>query len=98
SLCGKCTEVCPVKINIHQMLLANRRDAVKEGLSPAMERIGWRVYTKAITKRSWIDKVSGKIKNRILKLFFKTYWGKRRELPAVSEKSFSQQWKEKNQI
>ena len=30
SLCGKCTEVCPVKIDIHKMLLLNRRDAVKE--------------------------------------------------------------------
>src|ERR1700744_4942853 len=29
SLCGKCTEVCPVKIDIHKMLLLNRRDAVK---------------------------------------------------------------------
>src|ERR1700760_3632774 len=28
SLCGKCTEVCPVKIDIHKMLLLNRRDAV----------------------------------------------------------------------
>ena len=29
SLCGKCTEVCPVKIDIHNMLLANRRDGSK---------------------------------------------------------------------
>lgn len=96
SLCGKCTEVCPVKIDIHNMLLANRRDAVKEGLAPAVERIGWKVFEKAITKRSWIDKFGGKTKNWLLRNFFKTSWGKRRALPIVAEKSFSKQWKERN--
>jgi L-lactate dehydrogenase complex protein LldF len=28
SLCGACTEVCPVKIDLHNRLLENRRDAV----------------------------------------------------------------------
>ncbi|TKQ46753.1 lactate utilization protein, partial [Enterococcus faecium] len=30
SLCGKCTEVCPVGIDIQKMLLLNRRDAVQD--------------------------------------------------------------------
>ena len=97
SLCGKCTEVCPVKIDIHQMLLANRRDAVQQGLSPAMERLGWKVYTKTMTKRSWLDRASYKVKNFILKTFFKKAWGARRALPNIEEKSFSQQWREKYQ-
>src|SRR5664279_2792325 len=29
SLCGKCTEVCPVRINLHELLLINRRKAVE---------------------------------------------------------------------
>lgn len=95
SLCGKCTEVCPVKIDIHKMLLTNRRDAVKQNLSPAMERIGWKVFSKVIVKRNWIDIVSGKIKNIFLATFFKKSWGDHRDLPSVSEKSFSQLWKEK---
>lgn len=97
SLCGKCTEVCPVKIDIHNMLLANRRDAVKEGLTPALERIGWKVFEKSITKRTWIDRVGGKTKNWILRNFFKKSWGKHRALPIVAEKSFSKQWKERNE-
>lgn len=97
SLCGKCTEVCPVKIDIHNMLLANRRDAVKANLSPAMERIGWKVFSKVITHRSLIDKFGGKTKNWFLRNFFKKSWGKHRELPLVAEKSFSKQWKERNQ-
>lgn len=96
SLCGKCTEVCPVKIDIHQMLLANRRDAVQQKLSPAMERLGWKVYTKTMTKRSWLDRFSSKFKTFVLKTCFKKVWGNRRELPKIAEKSFSQQWKENN--
>ena len=95
SLCGKCTEVCPVKIDIHNMLLANRRDAVKEGLASSTERIGWKVFEKGITHRSWIDKVGGKAKNWFLKTFFTKSWGPHRELPKVADKSFSKQWKEK---
>src|SRR5690554_5764817 len=95
SLCGKCTEVCPVKIDIHNMLLANRRDAVKEGLVSPAERIGWKVFEKGITHRNWIDKVGGKTKNWFLKTFFSKSWGPHRELPKVAEKSFSKQWKEK---
>lgn len=98
SLCGKCTEVCPVKIDIHNMLLANRRDAVKEGNSSMMERVGWNIFSKAITKRTLVDKVNGKTKNWFLKTFFKKSWGTHRSLPTVADKSFSQQWKESNDI
>lgn len=94
SLCGKCTEVCPVKIDIHKMLLLNRRDAVKEGLSPKAETLGWKGWKRAMLKRSWMDMVGGKMKNLILKTFFKKSWGKYRDMPEVAEKSFSKQWKE----
>src|SRR5256885_3719106 len=30
SLCGACTETCPVKINLHHHLLQNRRNAVAQ--------------------------------------------------------------------
>ena len=31
SLCGNCTQVCAVKINLHELLLENRHEAVEEG-------------------------------------------------------------------
>lgn len=95
TLCGKCTEVCPVKIDIHNMLLANRRDGVKQQLSPAMERIGWKVFTTVIMKRSLLDTVGGKFKNFFLSTFMKGALGKHRKLPVLPEKSFNKQWKEK---
>lgn len=97
SLCGKCSEVCPVKIDIHKMLLLNRRDAVQEGINPSSESVAWKGWKKGMMKRKWMDMLSGKWKNLILKTFFKNSWGKHRELPDVAPKSFSSQWKENNQ-
>jgi len=96
SLCGRCTEVCPVKIDIHKMLLLNRRDAVNEHLVTNKERWGWSVWTKGMLKRKLTDFFGGKMKNFLLKTFFKKSWGQLREMPNVAEKSFSKQWQEKN--
>lgn len=95
SLCGKCTEVCPVKIDIHKMLLLNRRDAVNEGLSPKTESIGWKGWKIGMSNRKKMDMVGGRFKNFLLRSFFKKSWGKHRNLPEVAEKSFSKQWQEK---
>lgn len=94
SLCGKCTEVCPVKIDIHKMLLLNRRDSVKEDLSPKTEKFGWKGWKKAMLSRKLMDLTSGKMKNFLLRIFFKKSWGKYREMPKVADKSFSRLWKE----
>ncbi|MFZ4100716.1 MAG: LutB/LldF family L-lactate oxidation iron-sulfur protein [Sphingobacterium thalpophilum] len=97
SLCGKCTEVCPVKIDIHKMLLLNRRDSVEQGLSPFSEKMGWKGWKIGMLKRKTMDMMGGKFKNLMLRNFFKKSWGKHRELPVVAVKSFSEQWKEKDQ-
>jgi len=98
SLCGRCTEVCPVKIDIHKMLLLNRRDAVNEHLTTAKERWGWSIWKKGMLKRKFMDFFGGKMKNYLLKTFFKKSWGHFREMPNVAEKSFSKQWQEKNRV
>jgi len=95
SLCGKCSEVCPVKIDIHKMLLLNRRDAVEEKLNTKPEKLGWYFWKKTMLKRKKMDLVGGKFKNFMLKNFFKKLWGKNRILPQVEDKSFSKQWTEK---
>src|ERR1700761_4576070 len=59
SLCGKCTEVCPVKIDIHKMLLLNRRDAVNEGIVTKKERWGWSAWKKGMLSRKLEDYFSG---------------------------------------
>ncbi|MCD8741940.1 LutB/LldF family L-lactate oxidation iron-sulfur protein [Mucilaginibacter roseus] len=95
SLCGKCTEVCPVKIDIHKMLLLNRRDAVKEDKVTKAEKWGWMIWKKGILSRKLVDFFGGGMKNRFIKLLFKKTWGHYRDLPNVAEKSFSKQWQER---
>lgn len=94
SLCGRCTEVCPVNIDIHNLLLYNRRDSVKEKLSSTTENFTWIFWKKAMLKRSMMDKGGARLKHFMLKQFFKKQWGHRRELPEVAPKSFNQIWKE----
>jgi L-lactate dehydrogenase complex protein LldF len=96
SLCGKCSEVCPVKIDLHKLLLLNRRDAVKSNLSPIKEKWGWAIWKKGMLSRKITDYFGGSTKNFFLKFLFKHTWGHLREMPEVAQKSFSQQWQEKN--
>jgi L-lactate dehydrogenase complex protein LldF len=95
TLCGRCTEVCPVKINIHKLLLLNRRDSVKKGGATKAENFVWFFWKSAMLKRSKMDKGGAKLKNFMLKQFFKKQWGERRDLPEVAPKSFNQIWKER---
>ena len=96
SLCGKCTEVCPVKIDIHKMLLLNRRDAVEGGLVTRTEKLGWKGWKAGMMKRKMMDMFSGSWKNWLLKKLFRKSWGDTRSIPEVAPKSFSKQWKEQN--
>lgn len=98
TLCGKCTEVCPAKIDIHKLLLLNRRDSVEKGLSAKTDNWIWHFWKKAMLKRSKMDKGGAKLKNFMLKQFFKKSWGERRELPQVVPKSFNQLWRERKGI
>lgn len=98
SLCGKCAEVCPVKINLHKLLLYNRRDIVKLGHASKNEKFVMYLWKKAMLNRWIIEKVSPKTKNFILRKYFSKEWGKRRELPHITTKSFSTLWKEQRGI
>lgn len=98
SLCGQCTEVCPVKIPIHQMLLYNREDAVKEGLASSGERFMMKTASRVLQSRRTTDMVGPSAKNIVLKYFFSKGWGTRRNMPKLAKKSFSQLWKEKQNL
>jgi len=94
SLCGKCTEVCPVKIPLHELLLHNRHDAVtKKYVSYTWRAIvtGWKMV---MLHRWMIDKPSSKLKNKMINRFGKKMWGPRRTLPKIAPKSFRERWKE----
>jgi L-lactate dehydrogenase complex protein LldF len=95
SLCGRCTEVCPVNIDIHNLLLLNRKDSVDEGFTTRSEDVIWKFWRKAMLKRSRMERGGATFKNFMLRRFFKDAWGTRRDLPIVAPKSFNHLWKER---
>jgi L-lactate dehydrogenase complex protein LldF len=97
SLCGSCTEVCPVKINLHELLLYNRNDSVKDGYANRFDKTVMFAYKTAMGKRKYLDMLSGKSKQNMMKKFFAKSWGPRRELPDVAAKSFKELWEERRE-
>lgn len=95
SLCGKCTEVCPVNIDLHHLLLENRNAAVKNNLSPRVENLGMYAWKKVMMNRKLMDFAGAKLKNFALKKVFGQSWGKRRDLPPIAPKNFGRLWKER---
>jgi L-lactate dehydrogenase complex protein LldF len=95
SLCGNCTEVCAVKINLHELLLDNRKESVEEGLSDFSEKIAWKAWKIACLHRKWMNLGNGKIKNIFVNKLF-SGWNNTRADLHFSEKTFNQLWKEKN--
>jgi L-lactate dehydrogenase complex protein LldF len=94
SVCGKCTEVCPVKIPLHHMLLINRRDAVRAGAGGFVWNQGMKAYQYAFSKRSRLDLLGGKAKNSLTALGANAL-GDKKQLPKLADQSFSKQWTSK---
>jgi L-lactate dehydrogenase complex protein LldF len=94
SLCGNCTEVCAVKINLHELLLENRHEAVDGGNSSFAERIGWKMWKQAMLHRNWMNIASGRTKSWVVNTVVKD-WKEHRGDMQFPKKSFNQLWKEK---
>jgi len=91
SVCGKCTEVCPVKIPLHHMLLINRRDAVRAGAGGFLWNQGMKGFEFAFSKRSRLDLLGGKTKNTFA-LLGSGALGEKKQIPKLADQSFSKQW------
>jgi len=100
TLCGSCTDVCPVKINIHEQLYEWRQEVTKsqgdfaKGLSMKL--------ANGIFKSPLAYKISGSLMRNALKSLPNSLiyhplnvWGKNRNLPDPPKESF-QQWYQKN--
>jgi L-lactate dehydrogenase complex protein LldF len=100
TLCGSCTDVCPVKINIHEQLYEWRQEVTKtqgefaKGLAMKL--------ANGIFKSSLAYKISGSLMRNAVKSLPNSLiyhplntWGKNRNLPDPPKESF-QQWYRKN--
>jgi L-lactate dehydrogenase complex protein LldF len=94
SLCGSCTEVCPVKIDLHKQLLYWREELAKEGKLPLGKTLGAAVFAYVST-RPRLFKMCGRMMRLMLRIAPRALvysrmnvWGKRRELPVVPAESY----------
>jgi L-lactate dehydrogenase complex protein LldF len=97
SLCGKCTEVCSVHIPLHELLLYNRNETVQKGFVKSSWKFMMKGWKRVMLRRWMLDKTGAGMKNRIFRMYFKKWWGPRRELPKFAEKNFKQLWLENHQ-
>jgi L-lactate dehydrogenase complex protein LldF len=99
TLCGSCTNVCPVRIDLHDQLLSWRRRLAKEGKVPLSKRIAMRLAARALSI-PWLYAAGGRIARFLWPLARKGIpgphagWTKHRDLPAAPPHSFRRWWKE----
>mgnify|MGYP003593017264 FL=1 len=94
SLCGNCTEVCAVKINLHELLLENRKESVDEGFATFTERAAWKAWKLANLNRGMLNLAGGNLKSKVVNGLFKD-WKKHRGDLNFSQKTFNQLWKDR---
>ncbi len=94
SLCGNCTEVCAVKINLHELLLDNRHKAAEDGHNTLKEKTGWKIWKRVMLHRRLMNTGAG-IKDFMINSFLRS-WQKQRGKLEFPRRSFNQLWKEKN--
>jgi L-lactate dehydrogenase complex protein LldF len=94
SLCGNCTEVCAVKINLHELLLENRNEAVEAGEVSMAEKLAWKMWKTASLNRGMMNMSNGKMKNWLVNKIFKG-WQKNRSELHFSPKTFNEMWKQR---
>lgn len=96
SLCGACSDACPVRIDIHHHLLQNRRNAARTNPHWA-EKTGHSLFA-GVVKRPWAFAAGGFMFRRTLGLLKRLRlpllrdWLASRDLPAAPRESFRSWW------
>ena len=104
SLCGACSEACPVGIPLHDLLLKLRNRQVEEGLASKPQRTAFKVFENTM-KRPALYKLSGRASRAAQKPLLRdgfvrpipgpmSGWTNSRDLPPLAKKSFRELWRE----
>jgi L-lactate dehydrogenase complex protein LldF len=96
TLCGSCSNVCPVKINIHEQLWFWRQDLMKDGLAPLGKSLSMKGMAFVFSNPT-IFKMAGFMGRLVMR--FAPFivnnslnpWFKQREMPEAPKESF-QSW------
>lgn len=92
SLCGNCTEVCAVKINLHGLLLENRYEAIETGSASRAEKLAWKAWRMSGLSRGLMNKGNRSLKNWVVNKLFRGWTAHRANLD-FAEKTFNEMWK-----
>jgi L-lactate dehydrogenase complex protein LldF len=102
SLCGACTETCPVKINLHHHLLQNRRNAVRA--RPArLEKLIQAGFVLMMRRpklyqfAARLGRIAQPLQHLVRGTIFDPLraWTKTRSFPRLATKSFRETWQER---
>jgi L-lactate dehydrogenase complex protein LldF len=101
SLCGACSEVCPVKIDIPGLLRAQRERYVETSGASPYERFGWWIWSQVMI-RPRLYRWTAHLMRGILRgpgssgapISELRAWTQGRELPRGDRQSFVAQWKD----
>ncbi len=108
TLCGACTEVCPVKIPLQEMLVELRADERAQGLKSPAEVLGMKAYASVMRRGGVLEAVQ-RIAGLLSRLLFPegrigwlpspfSGWTERRDFPAPAAQPFRKLWKKKKGI
>lgn len=91
SLCGACRDVCPVKIDIPQLLL-HLRGEISPRKGSMTERLVFKVWARVMTSPSLyrLSSVAGRILQRVMPI--SRAWTNGRDLRPIESKSFHDLW------
>ena len=105
TLCAACTDVCPVKIPLHEQLIRHREIMVEKNIAPIGERIAMNGFVKWSSHPA-AYKLSSKLARTALKPWTKDEtitngpgplkeWTAQRDFPAPSKQTFRSWFKER---
>lgn len=106
SLCGACSEACPVRIPLHDLLVRLRMRKTQSGHTPQVEQQIFKAYRYFFTREKTLRRVL-KLGAHLQRPFVRNHriaggppplsnWTKSRTLPMVAPKPFMQMWADLN--
>jgi L-lactate dehydrogenase complex protein LldF len=106
SLCGSCTDVCPVKIPLHHQLFAMRERLDQQQLIGTGKKLQMKALS-VVLSNTWLYSLVGNVARAALRVLPKFLiqnpltpagqWARQRELPEAPAKSFRQLYAERQQ-
>ncbi|MCA9245725.1 MAG: iron-sulfur cluster-binding protein [Planctomycetales bacterium] len=102
SLCGSCSDVCPVKIDLHHQLLTWRREITVRGHLPWTKRVSMKM-ARIVLVRPAIYRMAGFLLRKVVlrmprALLYNPWnaWGKSRDLPPPPKQTFRQIYQQRH--